>query len=52
MKNATPEELVRAVRIVAAGEALLAPSITRRVIEDYARHSSRARRDETTGSIT
>ena len=37
LKNAPPEELVRAVRIVAAGEALLAPSITRRVIEEYAR---------------
>jgi DNA-binding NarL/FixJ family response regulator len=43
LKNATPEDLVRAVRIVAAGEALLAPSITRRVIEDYARHSSPSR---------
>jgi DNA-binding NarL/FixJ family response regulator len=40
LKNAAPEELVRAVRIVAAGEALLAPSITRRVIEDYATRSA------------
>ena len=39
LKNAAPEDLVRAVRIVAAGEALLAPSITRRVIEDYAQRS-------------
>ena len=39
LKNAAPEELVRAVRIVAAGEALLAPSITRRVIDDYAQRS-------------
>jgi DNA-binding NarL/FixJ family response regulator len=36
LKNASPEDLVRAVRVVAAGEALLAPSITRRVIADYA----------------
>jgi DNA-binding NarL/FixJ family response regulator len=35
LKNAAPEDLVRAVRVVAAGEALLAPSITRRVIADY-----------------
>ena len=35
LKNASPEDLVRAVRVVAAGEALLAPSITRRVIADY-----------------
>jgi DNA-binding NarL/FixJ family response regulator len=45
LKNAAPEELVRAVRIVASGEALLAPSITRRVIEDYARRSPPTRRD-------
>ena len=36
LKNARPEELVHAVRVVAAGDALLAPSITRRVIEEYA----------------
>jgi len=40
LKNAAPEDLVRAVRVVAAGEALLAPSITRRVIEDYAQRSA------------
>lgn len=37
LKNAPPEDLVHAVRVVAAGEALLAPSVTRRVIEEYAR---------------
>jgi DNA-binding NarL/FixJ family response regulator len=37
LKNAPPEELVHAVRIVAAGDALLAPSVTRTVIESYAR---------------
>lgn len=40
LKNAAPEDLVRAVRVVAGGEALLAPSITRRVIEDYAQRST------------
>ncbi len=30
LKNAPPEDLVQAVRVVAAGEALLAPSVTRR----------------------
>jgi DNA-binding NarL/FixJ family response regulator len=29
------------VRIVAAGDALLAPSVTRRLIEEFARHPSR-----------
>ncbi|MGH9245420.1 MAG: response regulator [Acidimicrobiales bacterium] len=32
LKDAAPAELVRAVRVVAAGEALLSPSVTRRVI--------------------
>jgi DNA-binding NarL/FixJ family response regulator len=35
LKDSEPEELVRAVRVVAAGEALLAPSITRRLIENF-----------------
>lgn len=36
LKNAGPEELVNAVRVVAAGDALLAPEVTRRVIERHA----------------
>lgn len=36
LKDAAPEELLRAVRLVATGEALLAPSVTRRVIERFA----------------
>jgi DNA-binding NarL/FixJ family response regulator len=36
-KHAPPEDLVRAVRVVAGGEALLAPSVTRRLIEEFAR---------------
>jgi DNA-binding NarL/FixJ family response regulator len=35
LKNSPSEELVRAVRVVAAGDALLAPSITRKVIEGF-----------------
>ncbi|MFN2502924.1 MAG: type II toxin-antitoxin system prevent-host-death family antitoxin [Acidimicrobiales bacterium] len=37
LKNAPPEDLVHAVRVVAGGDALLAPSVTRRMIEEYAR---------------
>lgn len=33
LKDAPPEDLLRAVRVVAAGESLLSPSVTRRVIE-------------------
>jgi DNA-binding NarL/FixJ family response regulator len=36
LKNAPPEDLQRAVRIVAAGDALLAPSVTRRIIAQLA----------------
>lgn len=36
LKDTPPEELIRAVRIVAGGDALLAPSVTRRLIERFA----------------
>jgi DNA-binding NarL/FixJ family response regulator len=37
LKNAPPEQLIGAARVVAAGDALLAPQVTRRVIEQFAR---------------
>lgn len=37
LKDRPPEELVAAVRVVASGEALLAPSVTRRLIEEFAK---------------
>jgi DNA-binding NarL/FixJ family response regulator len=37
LKDATADSLVEAVRVVAAGDALLAPSVTRRLITDLAR---------------
>jgi DNA-binding NarL/FixJ family response regulator len=40
LKNSPPEELVQAVRVVASGDALLAPSVTRRVIAEYAERSA------------
>ncbi len=36
LKDEEPAELVRAVRVVASGEALLSPSVTRRVVEQFA----------------
>jgi DNA-binding NarL/FixJ family response regulator len=36
-KDASADEVVRAVRVIAAGEALLAPSVTRRLLDRYAR---------------
>ena len=41
LKDRPPEELVAAVRVVAAGEALIAPSVTRRLIEEFARRPER-----------
>jgi DNA-binding NarL/FixJ family response regulator len=38
LKDAPPEEIAAAVQIVARGEALLAPAVTRAVIEEFARH--------------
>lgn len=45
LKDALPEDLVAAVRIVASGDALLAPSVTRRLIEDFARSGPPPRTD-------
>jgi len=36
LKDATADELVHAVRVVAAGDALLAPAVTRRLLDQYA----------------
>ncbi|MEO3748937.1 response regulator transcription factor [Plantactinospora sp. B5E13] len=36
LKNGTPEDLIEAVRVLARGDALLAPQITRRVIATFA----------------
>lgn len=36
LKDCEPAELLRGVRVVAAGDALLSPSVTRRLVEEYA----------------
>ncbi|MDH6223782.1 MULTISPECIES: response regulator transcription factor [Streptomyces] len=40
LKDVTPEHLVSAVRLVRTGDALLAPAITRRLVERYARQAT------------
>ena len=40
LKDTMPEDLLTAVRVVAAGEALLAPRITRRLIAEFAKSAS------------
>jgi DNA-binding NarL/FixJ family response regulator len=44
LKDAPPEQLTAAVRMIADGEALLAPSITRRLIEQFVAPSPRTER--------
>jgi len=39
VKDTEPDELLQAVRVVAGGDALLSPSITRRLIEEFAAHA-------------
>jgi DNA-binding NarL/FixJ family response regulator len=36
LKRSPPEQLVDAIRVIASGEALLSPSVTRRIIEHFA----------------
>ena len=37
LKDAPPEEILAAIRVVAAGDALIAPAVTRAVIEEFVR---------------
>ncbi len=43
LKDATAEDLVAAIRVLARGDALLAPAVTQRVIEAFASHPRRDR---------
>ena len=38
-KDTAPEDLLRAIRVIADGEALLAPTVTRRLIEEFVRRA-------------
>ncbi|MEU8238535.1 response regulator transcription factor [Actinoplanes missouriensis] len=40
LKDAVPQELTRAIRVVSAGEAMLSPSVTRRVISLFAQQTA------------
>jgi DNA-binding NarL/FixJ family response regulator len=52
LKDAGAEELLHAIRVVAAGEALLSPSITRRLIADYARRPPASERPAALAELT
>jgi len=52
LKDAGAEELLHAIRVIAAGEALLSPSITRRLIADYARRPPTSERPAALAELT
>jgi DNA-binding NarL/FixJ family response regulator len=53
LKDAPKEELLNAIEVVARGDALLAPGVTRRLIEEFAqRPDPSARRSEALPSLT
>ena len=39
LKDARPEELLAGIRAVAGGDAVIAPALTRRLLDEYARHA-------------
>jgi DNA-binding NarL/FixJ family response regulator len=52
LKNAAPEELVRAIRVVTSGAGLLDPAVTQRVIEEFARTPASPRPPRELASLT
>src|SRR3546814_523297 len=51
LKDATPDVLVSAIRTVAAGEALVDPAVTRRLVERWAELDERTRSEEHTSEL-
>jgi DNA-binding NarL/FixJ family response regulator len=51
LKDTLPEDLITAIRVVAAGEALLAPSVTRRLISEFARTPALGLSSDTPGLL-
>jgi DNA-binding NarL/FixJ family response regulator len=52
LKESPPEEILHAIRVVAAGDALIAPSVTRAVIEELGRRPVRAQLSPRLESLT
>lgn len=48
LKNASPEDLISAVRVVARGDALLSPEVTKRVLTQFTRDQAPAPTEHTT----
>jgi DNA-binding NarL/FixJ family response regulator len=52
LKDTPAEELIRAIRVVADGQALLAPTVTRRLVEEFAARPRPAQRPEALADLT
>ena len=52
LKNASPEDLIAAIRVVADGNALLAPSVTRRIIAEFAKQPIHKDYNDELGHLT
>ena len=52
LKDAPPDDLIHAIRVVARGEALLAPTVTRRLIEEFASRPEPEAQPEGMGELT
>ena len=52
VKDMPLEDILAAVRVVAAGDALIAPSVTRRLIQDFAARPRKATKPEAIDGIT
>jgi DNA-binding NarL/FixJ family response regulator len=52
LKDATPEEIVQAVRVVASGEALLAPTVTTRLVREFAARPTAGAPDDRLAALT
>jgi DNA-binding NarL/FixJ family response regulator len=52
LKDAPANQLVTAIRVVAAGDSLLAPSVTRRLIEEFARRPTHATLPKNLAALT
>jgi DNA-binding NarL/FixJ family response regulator len=52
LKSVAPDELVAGIRVVARGDALLAPALTRRMIEDWTRRPSPGGNDARLARLT
>jgi DNA-binding NarL/FixJ family response regulator len=52
LKDTPPEDLVAAVRVVARGDALIAPGVTKRLIEQFARSAPAVTRSDALAELT